>query len=58
MDPEATLIALLEAIDAREREDAEALLDNLMTWIEQGGFPPNCAAAITTLNERRKDRTA
>lgn len=49
MDPNATLRALLEALDAcakdsetlDDRENAVDLARNLADWLEKGGFAPD-----------------
>jgi hypothetical protein len=56
MDPTATLIALLDAIGDKDRDGASNALDDLMSWIERGGFVPNVEAAIETLKERERDK--
>lgn len=40
MDPDATLADLLSALQRRDWEVVEELSDALLTWIENGGFPP------------------
>ena len=40
MDPEQTLIEYFEAVTALDFETAADCLDDLLTWIEHGGFAP------------------
>jgi hypothetical protein len=49
MDPNATLIRLLEAIDGEDYHGAKMALNDLSAWIHKGGFKPNIAAAIEAL---------
>ena len=55
MDPNAALIALLQAIEDQDSVDADAHLANILDWMRRGGFAPNCQAAIETLRERMRD---
>jgi hypothetical protein len=40
MDPNATLVAILEHIDSRDRDEALHAINDLADWIEYGGFLP------------------
>lgn len=40
MDPHSTLNDLLDAIVRRDWERVRELSDALLTWMENGGFPP------------------
>ncbi len=57
MDPNATLVALLDAIEERELSDAEDHFRNLLVWLRKGGAAPNAACAAETLRERMRDET-
>jgi hypothetical protein len=53
MDPTATLIAMLEAIADGDLDEATGYFDALLSWIERGGFIPDCRTAIAALRNRR-----
>jgi hypothetical protein len=55
MDPNATLITLLDAIEDNEHQEAIVILNDLFTWIKRGGMKPNTQAAVETLRERMHD---
>ena len=40
MDPQATLAELMNAIGCREWQHVREVSDALLTWMENGGFPP------------------
>lgn len=40
MDPQQTLTDMLDAIVARDWDHVLELSDALLTWMENGGFPP------------------
>ena len=40
MDPEATLLELLEAVQARAWDRVDELAGALLDWLEKQGFPP------------------
>ena len=40
MDPNTCFSELLEAVAANERQDAYDYADNLLTWLDRGGFSP------------------
>lgn len=40
MDPQATLTDLLQAVADRDWDRVDELADALLTWIGNGGFPP------------------
>lgn len=40
MDPAATLVLLLNALEANEREEAVEACRNLLRWLERDGFVP------------------
>ena len=50
MEPTATLRDLLEALVQHEWDRVEELKDNLLSWMERGGFPP------TTIGHQRLGR--
>ncbi len=41
MDPNATLLAFLTAVDERDMLGAQSAADSLATWLGKGGFEPN-----------------
>lgn len=56
MDPNATLIRLLEAIGDRQFAEAREALADLRGWISRGGFMPDTAAAIEAIRHRQWQR--
>ncbi len=55
MDPTQALIDIIESLngmgndDETAREDAIESLDGLLTWIKQGGFPPDVETALSAI---------
>jgi hypothetical protein len=48
MDPNATLSAIFEAIEANDAETFKASFVALHDWLLKGGFPPTCNTLGTT----------
>lgn len=47
MDPHATFLRLLDALQQRDTEDARQAFEDLADWIKSGGFvPPSIPAAF------------
>lgn len=40
MDPQQTLIDMLDALNRNEYEEAIELAEALLEWLRKGGFPP------------------
>ena len=40
MDPQQTLMFMLDALEEKRWEDAKELADALHEWLVKGGFPP------------------
>jgi hypothetical protein len=40
MDPDATIERLVDALEHRDQEEAVAALDDLVKWMQRGGFAP------------------
>lgn len=45
MDPDIAFYDLCQALACCDREQAHDLADDLMTWIDRGGFPPQALAS-------------
>ena len=56
MDPDAALITMLEAIENRDRATAYLYFKVIFAWMQKGGYPPNCQAAVETLRDRIASR--
>ncbi|MDB5388252.1 MAG: hypothetical protein JWM11_3898 [Planctomycetaceae bacterium] len=51
MDPNATLRDLLEALKGRDWDLVQELSEALLTWMRNGGFPPNTIGPMELGNE-------
>ena len=40
MDPQATWLAMIQALIDEERESASEYAEILIDWLDRGGFPP------------------
>lgn len=40
MDPNATMRRLLDAIQVQDEDECDAALEDLVSWLRSGGFPP------------------
>ncbi len=49
MDPYATLMELLRAIQERDTDALRQHADSLATWLESGGFAPDVTPATRAL---------
>ena len=40
MDPDACFLELLDAVSSNDRDEAHAHADDLLNWLDRGGFAP------------------
>jgi len=54
MDPQVVLFNLLEAIRAKDRDEAVTLMTYLIDWFEDGGFMPQvgCPVGLKTVSRK------
>ena len=46
MDPQATWERLIEAYAGRDRTDAKDAAEDLLVWLDGGGFPPQTLPSL------------
>jgi len=50
MDPEATWNLLVEAIIARDPDEARSIASDLVMWLDRGGFPPTISLQCVSMD--------
>jgi hypothetical protein len=55
MDPQATWLALIQALIDEERESASEYAEILIDWLDRGGFPP---IVLSDLGQAAHDRNS
>lgn len=51
MDPQATWNEMLDRYNRKQSEEALSAAENLLQWLQRGGFPPTITAQVSAGDE-------